>query len=115
MSDVDGSGRSLEVDHATLHQVANDIRSANTDVNKHLGTVRGAAEVLGGAWTGQAATAFTNLMLRWDDDAKKLAAAMDDIANLLDKSANSHEFNDAESMRVLRGMDGSVNSILNPS
>jgi WXG100 family type VII secretion target len=111
----DGNGRSLEVDQATLHQVARDIRSANEDINKHLGTVRGAAEVLGSAWTGQAASAFTNLMVRWDADTKKLTAAMLDIANLLDKSANMHEMSDDESMRVLNRMDGSVNTILNPT
>jgi|SRR5690242_18345545 WXG100 family type VII secretion target len=105
----------LQVDQATLHQVARDIRTAKDDISAHLGTVRGAAEILGSAWTGQAASAFTNLMLRWDGDAKQLAAAMDDIANLLDKSANSHEMNDADSMNMLNRIDGSVGSILNPS
>lgn len=105
----------LQVDQATLHQVARDIRSAKDDISAHLGTVRGAAEILGSAWTGQAASAFTNLMLRWDGDAKQLAAAMDDIANLLDKSADSHEMNDADSMNMLNRIDGSVGSILNPS
>ena len=105
----------LQVDQATLHQVARDIRTAKDDISAHLGTVRGAAEILGSAWTGQAASAFANLMLRWDGDAKQLAAAMDDIANLLDKSANSHEMNDADSMNMLNRIDGSVGSILNPS
>ena len=108
-------GRSLEVDQATLHQVARDIRSARDDISGHLGTVRGAAEILGSAWQGQAASAFTNLIQRWDVDAKQLAAAMDDIAALLDRSADSHELNDAESMRVLNRMDSSVDHILNPT
>jgi WXG100 family type VII secretion target len=110
----DGQGHNLEVDQATLHQAARDIRSANADVNTHLGTVRGAAEILGSAWTGQAATAFTNLMIRWDADAKQLAAAMNDIADLLDKSAHSHSMTDDESMNMLNRMDSSVNNILNP-
>ena len=89
--------------------------SANEDINKHLGTVRGAAEVLGSAWTGQAASAFTNLMVRWDADTKKLAAAMQEIAHLLDTTANAHMAGDDESLRVLNRMDGAVNNILNPS
>jgi len=110
----DGEGRHLEVDHATLHQAANEIRAANDDVNKHLATVRGAAEVLGSAWTGQAATAFTNLITRWDADAKQLAGAMQDIARLLDTSANRHQQMDEESMGVLNRMDSSVDHILHP-
>jgi WXG100 family type VII secretion target len=110
----DGEGRHLEVDHATLHQAAREIRAANDDVNKHLATVRGAAEVLGSAWTGQAATAFTGLMARWDADAKQLAAAMQDIARLLDESANRHQSMDEESMSVLNRMDSSVDHILHP-
>ena len=110
----DGEGRHLEVDHLTLHQAARDIRTANDDVNKHLATVRGAAEVLAGAWTGQAATAFTNLITRWDNDAKQLAAAMQDIARLLDTSADRHQSMDEESMSVLNRMDSSVDHILHP-
>jgi WXG100 family type VII secretion target len=108
-------GHNLQVDQATLHQVARDIRAARTEINGHLGTVRGAAEALGAAWQGQAAAAFTNLMLRWDSDAKQLAAAMDNIADLMDRSATQHELSDDESMRMLNRVDGSVNSILNPS
>ena len=113
MSDADGTR--LEVDQVTLHQVARDIRSARDDINVHLGTVRGAAEILGSAWQGQAASAFTSLIMRWDGDAKQLAAAMSDIANLLDRTADSHEMGDAESMRVLNRMDSSVDHILNPT
>ena len=110
----DGEGRHLEVDALTLHQAARDIRTANDDVNKHLATVRGAAEVLGSAWTGQAATAFTNLMARWDADAKQLAAAMQEIARLLDTSGDRHQSMDEESMGVLNRMDSSVDHILHP-
>jgi 6 kDa early secretory antigenic target len=111
----DGDGRSLEVDHATLRQVANDIRSAEEDIQGLLGTVRGAAETLGSSWTGQAASAFTNLMVRWDGDTKKLVGAMSDIAGLLDKAANAHQMTDEASMQALGRIDSGVNNILNPA
>src|SRR5262245_1925362 len=113
MSDADG--RSLQVEQETLHKVAQDIRTAESDINGHLGTVRGAAAVLAGAWTGQAATAFTNLIQRWDADAKKLIGAMDTIAGLLDRSADRHELTDQDSMQMLNRVDNSVGSILNPN
>ena len=68
-----------------------------------------------GAWTGQAAGAFTNLINRWDNDAKQLAAAMEDIAKLLDTSATQHELTDEDSMSVLNRMDSSVDNILHPT
>jgi WXG100 family type VII secretion target len=114
MSDNEG-GRSLEVDELTLHQAAREIRSAKADIDNHLGTIRGAAEVLGVAWTGQAAGAFTNLMERWNNDARQLAAAMEDIAVLLDRSAKSHSLNDEQSMSMLNRMDSSVDSIIHPN
>jgi len=112
MSDYDG--RSLEVDAATVHQAARDIRSAQDEVNQHLATVRGAAEMLGTAWTGQAAVAFTNLINRWNNDARQLAQAMTDIADLLDRSANRHTLTDADSVSMLNRMDGAIDGILHP-
>jgi WXG100 family type VII secretion target len=110
----DNEGRHLEVEEATLFQAAKDLRAAEGDITTHLGTVRGAAQTLGSAWTGQAASAFTNLITRWDNDAKQLVQAMSDIADLLDKAGKSHSMNDQASMDMLNRMDSSVDNILNP-
>ena len=105
------------VDHVSLRTVAGDIRTAHEDVDILLGNVRNAATQILSRWRGQAASAFGNLYTRWDQDTTKLTGAMDEIAALLEKSAQMHQMNDEESRQALAGIDTSVthvDSILRP-
>jgi WXG100 family type VII secretion target len=104
------SGSPFRVDQATLHTAANDVRSTRTEVDGQLKTLKGAVDELGAAWQGQAASGFQQLMVRWNDDATKLLQAMDNIADLLDKSGNTHQANDEQQNEMLN----KFNSALNP-
>jgi WXG100 family type VII secretion target len=100
----------FSVDYATLHKAASDVRSTRSEVEGDLKRLSGLAEELGGQWRGSAATGFTSLMSRFNQDALKLQQALGDIADLLDKGANTHQHNDEEQSQMMN----KFNSVLNP-
>lgn len=103
-------GNSMEVDHATLHTAANDVRSTRSEVEGELRTLWGVVDDLAIAWQGQASVGFQNLMTRWNEDTNKLLTALGDIADLLDKAGTQHQVTDEEQMQML----DRFHSVLNP-
>lgn len=97
------------VDQETLAAAAGDVRSTRTEVDSSLKSLQGDVAELGSAWKGQAAAGFTNLMTRWDGDVRKLLTAMDEIADLLDKSGNVHAANDEEQNAMFNQFNSAVN------
>lgn len=100
----------FEVDQATLHAAANDVRSTRTDVDSDLSRLRGVVDQLAAAWRGQAGVSFQGLMQRWNEDTTKLLTALDQIAELLDRSGTQHQVNDEAQQQAM----GRIQSALNP-
>lgn len=99
----------FEVDHATLHTAASDTRATRTEVEGDLRKLWGVVDDLAIAWQGQASTGFQNLMQRWNDDVSKLLTAMDNIADLLDKTATTHQVNDEQQQQMLDKFHSALN------
>jgi WXG100 family type VII secretion target len=99
----------IEVDAATLHQAANTVRTTRTEVDGELKNLLGVVEDLSAAWAGQAATGFQNLFQRWNADVTKLLHAMDEIADLLDKSGTQHTVNDTQQQQALDRIQQALN------
>lgn len=104
------SGSPFRIDQATLHTAANDVRSTRAEVDGQLKTLHGEVDNLAVAWKGQAGAGFQQLMVRWNEDVAKLLQAMDNIADLLDKTANTHQANDEQQNQMLNKFQ----SVLNP-
>jgi WXG100 family type VII secretion target len=103
-------GQHIEVDHATLHTAANDVRSTKAEVEGELRKLWSVVDDLAIAWLGQASGGFQTLINRWNEDAGKLLTAMDNIGDLLDKSGTQHQATDEEQSQVL----DKIHSALNP-
>lgn len=99
----------IELDAATLHKAASDVRSTRGEVNGDLGRLWNAVDDLAIAWVGEASTKFQDLMRRWNEDVDKLLTAMDDIADMLDKSGTQHEVNDQEQAQMINKYTSSLN------
>ena len=99
----------FEVDHATLHNAAKDVRSTRGEVDGELKKLWNVVDDLAVAWQGQASSGFQQLMQRWNEDTNKLLAAMDDIADLLDKSGTTHQVNDEEQQQMLDKFHSALN------
>jgi len=74
-------------DFTNAHQKVTSVRE---DVDGTLKAVRDEVAGLQGAWKGQAATAFTTLMQRFDGDAVKLNQALQAIADQLAAAGSTY-------------------------
>ncbi len=99
----------IQVDHATLHAAANDVRAVRADVDTQLKNLWTVVDDLAIAWQGQASGGFQRLMERWNTDAKNLVNAMDNIAGLLDKSGTTHQVNDEQQQQALDRIHAALN------
>jgi WXG100 family type VII secretion target len=75
-------------DFTNAHQ---KVLSVKQDVDGTLKNVRNEVAGLQGQWAGQAATAFTAMMNRFDGDAVKLNQALEAIAEQLQAAGSTYE------------------------
>ena|SRR5256885_8281501 len=99
----------FQVDHVTLHTAAKDVRNIRAEVDGELVKLWNTVDELAVAWQGRASAGFQQVMTRWDGDVKKLLHAMDQIADLLDKSANTHQANDDQQEQLLNKFHAALN------
>ena len=99
----------FQVDHVTLHTAAKDVRHIRTEVDGELGKLWNTVDDLAIAWQGGASQGFQRVMDRWNSDVKRLLLAMDQIAELLDKSADSHQANDEHQQQMLNKFHSALN------
>ncbi len=100
----------MRVDHATLHTAANDVRSTRDEIQGDLSKLESLVQQdLASAWQGTAAGSFQHLMQRWHDDSKTLMQAMQDIADLLDKSGTNHQVNDENQQQMIDKIHSALN------
>ncbi len=84
---AEGFGTSTEeMDRAGRHVFA-----VNDAVQADLATLRARLEPLAGAWRGEAATVFAELMTRWDTDARRLSDALRAIGESIQGSGTSYQ------------------------
>ena len=67
------------------------VLDVDADVQGHLAALRGQLVPLQGAWVGDAATAFTGLMARWDADARSLSEALRAIGEAITGSGRTYQ------------------------
>ena len=67
------------------------VLDTDADVQADLAALRGQLAPLQGAWVGTAATAFAELMARWDTDARSLSEALQAIGEAITGSGRTYE------------------------
>ncbi len=73
-------------DLPVMAQAAQHVYDVNTNIQSELTTLITRLGALEGAWRGAAATSFTTLKTRWDEDARKLNEALRAIGDALKQS-----------------------------
>ena len=84
---AEGFGTSVE----EMQRAGSHVFTVNDTVQADLATLRSRLTPLAGAWRGDAATAFTALMARWDADAKSLNDALRAIGEAIQGSGVSYQ------------------------
>jgi WXG100 family type VII secretion target len=97
------------MDDATVHQAANDCRSAVDTTNEEVRKIRAARERVAARWQGAASNAFQGVMDAWVVEAGKLMEAMGGIADLLDKTGSTHRANEEDQNQMFNKFNSAIN------
>ena len=81
---------------AELQRAGQHVLAVNDEVQADLSALRSGLTPLGGAWRGEASTAFAGLMARWDADARRLAEALRAIGAAVQGSAAEYQRQEEE-------------------
>jgi WXG100 family type VII secretion target len=98
----DGYGLSEE----ELAQASKDVADVNEQTQSQLRTLRGQLEPLASAWQGAAATAFMQLMARFDEDAAKIQQALGQIGESLHASYTTYVQQEEEQSSSMSNITG---------
>jgi WXG100 family type VII secretion target len=82
------------------------VTGVNEDVQATIKQVADTVMGLQGAWTGAAATAFQNLMIRFNDDATKLNQALLAIAEQLGAAGGTYQQQEDAKLDSFGGLSG---------
>ena len=96
----------LTVTAAELDALAKRIMDVDGDTQATLRQVQNAVDTVKSSWRGDAATAFDNLMVRFQDDAKKLQEALRTIAEQIASSADVYSRQEEENKSSISGITG---------
>lgn len=94
---------------AEMAQAGRHVLTVNQEVQSELAGLRSSLGPLAGAWQGQASATFTQLMARWDQDARSLSGALEAIGTAIQGSAAAYqqqEDQQAEGMSAIRSALG---------
>ncbi|NKE61929.1 WXG100 family type VII secretion target [Lentzea sp. PSKA42] len=80
-----------------LDALAKHIANVNDSTQGTLRQVRSSVEGVQSSWQGTAATAFQNLMTRFDEDARKVQEALMSICEQISSSSEVYKQQEAES------------------
>jgi WXG100 family type VII secretion target len=78
----------------SLVRGAQMVQSARGDLDQQLSALRGKLSSIGSQWQGAGAAAFTQVMTRWDEDARKITTALDQFEANLRSSEQTYNAND---------------------
>lgn len=93
-------------DQAALDRAAGQMLSTNEELMSALQKMASELQPLQSAWQGEAATAFHNLIERFQTDAKQMNDALDQIANNVSQNAKQYMQQEQEQQQ-------SMSSIMN--
>lgn len=94
-----------EVEPAELFAAQAMVTETAGEARAELGRLRAAAEdLLGHGWRGGAATAFAAGWHEWEDGARLVVSALEEIARALGATARQYEQNEYATTSLLRGV-----------
>ena len=104
------AGSAFNTDAATMQKAAQQVQQVSEEIGAELRSLAGNLEPVAASWKGAAASAFQQLMVRWNEDANKLTSALQSIAEMLDSTNKNYsqveEANQSQISQILSGLGG---------
>ena len=85
-----GGGAGFGTTVEEMARAGQHVLDVNAEVQADLAALRGRLVPLQGAWVGDASRAFTELMARWDADARSLSEALRAIGEAVTGSGRTY-------------------------
>jgi WXG100 family type VII secretion target len=83
---------------AALDRGATLVADARGELEQQLSALRGKLAAIGGQWVGAGSVAFQQVMVRWDDDARRVINALNGFeANLRTSESTYNASDEAQS------------------
>lgn len=79
---------------------------AKGDLESQLRTLEGRLQGLGGQWKGSGAAAFTSVMTRWNESARRLTGALDGFESNLRASESTYTASDEAESSTYTNLSG---------
>lgn len=93
----------------TMNAAATHVETINTEVQTELSGLKNRLGAVEGAWVGQAKVAFDQLMLRWDEDARKLNEALLAIGENIRTNSTNYSTSQQDHVAQINNAGGSLN------
>jgi WXG100 family type VII secretion target len=81
---------SYTTDAAVMQKASQQVQQVSEEINSELRSLMSNLEPVASAWKGSAASAFQQLMARWQEDASKLTQALQSISEMLGSTTKSY-------------------------
>jgi WXG100 family type VII secretion target len=94
---------------AQMQQAAAKVDDVNNEVRAQLANLQGQVEAVQAHWTGQAASTFQALMIRYHEDAQKLSQALTDISEQIRTSGQTYYSQDQAANDAVRSAGSGLN------
>ena len=92
-----------------MQKAAQSVQQAVQDINAEMRSLQGNLEPVASSWQGSAASAFQQLMQRFNDDGQKLTQALDAIGEALGANTKNYsaveEQNSSSIAQILGGLN----------
>lgn len=94
---------------AEFTRIHQQVEEKNAEIHGELGRLRSNIEGTQAAWQGQAAAAFRNLMMRFDEEANNLNQALTGIGELLANAGSQYEAQEIQESEQMSNIAGRLN------
>ena len=84
------------------------IESTYADLQGHFSRLEGDLSTVGSSWQGAASVQFTQLMQQWQDNARKINEALQELADNLRGTHQSMEANEADTKSTFSQLLGGL-------
>ncbi|MGH3439355.1 MAG: WXG100 family type VII secretion target [Sciscionella sp.] len=78
----------------SLQRGAQMVSAARSDLDQQLASMRGKLSGIGAQWRGAGSSAFQQVMVRWDEDARKIISALNEFEQNLQTSERTYDAGD---------------------
>lgn len=98
---------SFNTDAATMQKAGQQVQQVSDEIGQELRSLLNQLEPVASSWKGAAASAFQQLMQRWQEDASKLTQALQGIAEMLDSTNKNYtQVEDSNSSQIGQILSG---------